>query len=617
MHTLKALFLPTACAVLLAACGSSEPPPVSAAPAPGPGAAERSPTSGEAAAFVADAEERLAGLYQRNERMAWVQANFITFDTELLAAGAAEQLTAAQVEIASAAARFSGVAGLDEGTQRKLNLLRSGIVIPAPMDPAKTAEQAEIGAKLGGMYGSGQVCRAEGECRSLNDLEDVMDRSRDADELLDAWNGWRTVAPPMKDLYTRQVELANEGAVELGFDNLGTMWRSGYDMEPAAFPGVLDGLWDQVAPLYNALHCHVRAKLGEFHGSDTVPQDGPIPAHLLGNMWAQSWENIYDLVAPPSAAAAYDLTQILRERGFDAASMVRTGEAFFSSLGFRELPETFWERSLFTKPADRDVVCHASAWSIDEKDDLRIKMCIDVNAEDFKTIHHELGHNYYQRAYKEQTFLYRNSANDGFHEALGDTLSLSITPAYLTQIGLLETEPDASGDLGLLMLQALEKIAFLPFGLVVDQWRWRVFAGEVGPEGYNDLWWQLREQYQGLGAPNERPANAFDPGAKYHVPGNTPYTRYFLAAILQFQFHRALCETAGFEGPIHRCTIYGSKKAGERLQAMMEMGRSRPWPEALEVLTGSPEMDASAILDYFAPLQAWLDEQNAGRQCGW
>jgi len=617
MHALKSFFLPTACAILLAACGSSEPPAVPATPAPESGAAEGSPTPEQAAAFVADAEERLARLTQQNERMAWVQANFITVDTELLAARTAEQLTAAQVEIASAAARFNGVAGLDDGTLRKLNLLRSGIVIPAPMDPAKTAEQAEIGAKLGGMYGRGQFCRAEGECRSLNDLEDVMDQSRDADELLDAWNGWRTIATPMKDLYARQVELANEGAVELGFDNLGTMWRSGYDMEPAAFPGELDGLWDQVGPLYNALHCHVRAKLGEFYGSDTVPRDGPIPAHLLGNMWAQSWDNIYDLVAPPSAAAAYDLTQILRERGFDAASMVRTGEAFFSSLGFQELPATFWERSLFTKPADREVVCHASAWSIDEKDDLRIKMCIDVNAEDFKTIHHELGHNYYQRAYKDQTFLHRNSANDGFHEALGDTLSLSITPAYLTQIGLLETEPDASGDLGLLMRQALEKIAFLPFGLVVDQWRWRVFAGEVGPEGYNELWWQLREQYQGVGAPNDRPADAFDPGAKFHVPGNTPYTRYFLAAILQFQFHRALCETAGYEGPIHRCTIYGSKQAGERLQAMMEMGRSRPWPEALEVLTGSPEMDASAILDYFAPLQAWLDEQNAGRQCGW
>jgi peptidyl-dipeptidase A len=605
------------CAVLLAACEPMDREAESAAAAPVSPAAGQTPTSEEAAAFVAEAEERLARLGQHSERMAWVLANFITEDTELLAARAAEQFTAAQVEIAGAAARFNDVAGLDYGTKRKLNMLRSGIVIPAPMDPAKTAEQAEIGAKLNGMYGRGEYCPADGQCQSLNDLEDILDQSRDADELLEAWNGWRTIAPPMKDLYVRQVELANEGAAELGFDNLGTMWRSGYDMDPAAFPGELDELWDQVSPLYEALHCHVRARLSDFYGADVVPADGPIPAHLLGNMWAQTWDNIYDLAAPPETAASYDLTEILNERGFDAVGMVRTGEAFFSSLGFEELPETFWERSLFTKPADRDVVCHASAWTIDEKDDLRIKMCIDVNGEDFKTIHHELGHNYYQRAYKDQSYLYRTSANDGFHEALGDTLSLSITPAYLTRIGLLESEPDASGDLGLLMRQALEKIAFLPFGLLVDQWRWKVFAGEVGPERYNEVWWQLREQYQGVAAPNERPADAFDPGAKYHVPGNTPYTRYFLAAILQFQFHRALCETAGYEGPIHRCTIYGSAEAGDRLQAMMEMGRSRPWPEALEVLTGSPDMDAGAILDYFAPLQAWLEEQNAGRQCGW
>jgi peptidyl-dipeptidase A len=467
------------------------------------------------------------------------------------------------------------------------------------------------------MYGRGTFCRADGDCLALGELEDILAESRNADELLEAWEGWRTVSPPMKDLYARQVELANEGAAQLGFDDLGTMWRSGYDMNPADFPAELDRIWEQVSPLYEALHCHVRARLEETYGSEVVPTGGPIPAHLLGNMWAQSWENIYELVAPPATEGGYDLTAILQSEGYDALSMVKTGEAFFSSLGFAPLPDTFWTRSLFVKPADRDVVCHASAWDIDEQDDLRIKMCIDVNSEDFKTIHHELGHNYYQRAYKDKSYLYRSSANDGFHEAVGDTLSLSITPEYLAQLGLLEEVPDASGDLGLLMGQALEKIAFLPFGLMVDQWRWKVFAGEVGPDGYNDLWWQLREQYQGVAAPGERPADAFDPGAKYHVPGNTPYTRYFLAHILQFQFHRALCEIAGNQGPIHRCSIYGSEQAGERLNAMLEMGRSRPWPEALEALTGSPEMDATAILDYFAPLQAWLEEQNAGRQCGW
>ncbi len=575
------------------------------------------PTAEEAAEFVLASEARLERLAQHYERMGWVLANFITEDTEMLAARAREQFTAAQVQTASEAARFNEVEGLDYDTARKLSKLRSSITIPAPMDATKTTEQAEIGAKLEGLYGRGNYCRDDGECLALGELEDILENSRNPDELLEAWEGWRTVSPPMKALYERQVELANEGAAELGYDDLGTMWRSAYDMDPAAFPGELDQLWKQVSPLYEALHCHVRAKLGEVYGSEVVQTDGPIPAHLLGNMWAQSWENIYELVAPPQTAAGYDLTSILQAEDYNALSMVKTGEAFFSSLGFEELPETFWERSLFVKPADREVVCHASAWDIDEKDDLRIKMCIDVNEQDFKTIHHELGHNYYQRAYNQESYLYRGSANDGFHEAVGDTLSLSITPEYLAKLGLLDTVPDASGDLGLLMRQALGKIAFLPFGLMVDQWRWKVFAGEVGPEGYNDLWWQLREQYQGVAAPRQRPANAFDPGAKYHVPGNTPYTRYFLAHILQFQFHRSLCEIAGNEGPIHRCSIYGSKQAGERLNAMLEMGRSKPWPEALEALTGSPKMDATAILDYFAPLQVWLEEQNTGRQCGW
>lgn len=575
------------------------------------------PSAKDAVEFIRESEEILTELLQENERMAWVYSNFITADTEQLAAIANKKFTATQVELAIEAAKYYEIEALDADSKRKLNILRSGITIPAPRDAAKTAEQSDIGAKLGGMYGRGEYCYADGRCLDLGHLSDIMAESRDPGELLEAWDGWRKVSPPMKDLYVRQVELANEGAAELGFSDLGTMWRSAYDMPPKDFPVELDRLWGEVKPLYEALHCHARAKLGEQYGTDLVPQDGPIPAHLLGNMWAQDWSNIYPLVAPPETVSSYDLSAILKERGFDAITMVKTGEAFFSSLGFEELPATFWERSLFVKPQDRDVVCHASAWDVDEKDDLRIKMCIKVNAEDFKTIHHELGHNYYQRAYNKESLLYRSGANDGFHEAVGDTIALSITPQYLQKIGLLENVPDESGDLGLLMKRALEGIAFLPFGLMVDQWRWQVFAGDAGPEAYNDLWWQLREKYQGVIAPNDRPANAFDAGAKYHVPGNTPYTRYFLARFLQFQFHRSLCEIAGDEGPMHRCSIYGNQQAGERLNAMLQMGRSKPWPDELEALTGQREMDATAMLDYFAPLKVWLDEQNEGRECGW
>lgn len=575
------------------------------------------PSVADVKRFVDETEAILEDLSQHSERNEWVLANFITFDTELLAAAAGEKFTAAKVQAASDAANYINVQGLDEPTLRKLGYLRTGITIPAPRDPLKTAEQAEIGAKLGGIYGRGKYCRSENECLALGELENILAESRDAAAQLDAWNGWHQIAKPMKSLYQRQVGLANEAASDLGFADLGELWRSNYDMDAGAFATELDRVWGEVRPLYEALQCHVRAGLNEFYGDEVVPAEGPIPAHLLGNMWAQRWENIYDIVGPGKADAGYDLTAILQQSQFTPISMVETGEAFFSSLGFAELPDTFWERSLFVKPADRDVVCHPSAWNVDEVEDLRIKMCIEVNAEDFRTIHHELGHNYYQRAYNHHSYLFRNSANDGFHEAIGDILSLSITPRYLVQIGLLEAEPDASGDLALLMQTALEKVAFLPFALVMDQWRWRVFAGEVGPEGYNDLWWKLREQYQGVTAPNTRPDDAFDPGAKYHIPGNTPYARYFLAHILQFQFFRSLCEIAGNEGPIHRCSFYGSKPAGDKLNQLLEMGRSQPWPVALEALTGSAQMDASAMLDYFAPLQTWLDEQNKDRSCGW
>ena len=586
-------------------------------------AAPAEPTVEEAKRFVAEAEERILDLVVASERAAWIQSTYITHDSQIIAAAAQEELINALVDYGTRATRFDDL-DLPYDVERKLAKLKTGITMPAPPDPEKTAELTRLASYLESTYGAGKYCppsedgTAEGEdCLDLGELEEIIGQSDDPDELLEAWTGWRTVSVPMRDEYQRFVELMNEGARALGFADTGALWRSGYDMPPDEFAAELDRLWGQVEPLYDALHCYVRAELSEEYGAGVVPPDGPIPAHVLGNMWAQDWRNVYEQVAPATGGRPYDLTQILQDEGIDAREMVRIGERFFTSLGFDPLPDTFWERSLFTKPADRDVVCHASAWDVDQVDDLRIKMCIDIDEEDFSTVHHELGHNFYQRAYNGQPILYRDSANDGFHEAIGDAIALSVTPAYLVEIGLLDEEPDASSDLGLLFQRALEKVSFLPFGLLVDQWRWQVFSGEIPPEEYNAGWWRLREQYQGVAAPVERTEEQFDPGAKYHVPGNTPYTRYFLAHILQFQFHRALCEVAGYEGPLHRCSIYGDEEAGRRLNEMLHMGSSRPWPEALEALTGSREMDATAILDYFAPLKTWLDEQNSGRQCGW
>ena len=576
------------------------------------------PTAEEARKFVEDAEARLFELSYAEGLTDWVHLTYITDDTDILAAKAQEKSMAATVELAKQSTRFDG-ADLPTDLARRLKLLKLALTIAPPADETQSKELSEIMTRMEGVYGKGKYCPQgkDGPCMDIEQIMDIMANSRDAKKLLDVWRGWRTISPPIRKDYQHYVELANKGARELGFADTGAMWRAKYDMPPDDFTREMDRLWEQVKPLYLSLHAYVRGKLGEKYGPNVVPADGPIPAHLLGDVWAQSWEHIYPLVAPASADPGYDLTKLLEAKWLDAREMARYAERFYSSLGFPLLPKTFWERSLFTKPRDRDVVCHASAWDVDNVDDLRIKMCIDVSAEDFTVIHHELGHNFYQRAYNQQPFLFRDGANDGFHEAIGDTIALSVTPEYLVKIGLLRKAPDASKDIGLLLGRALEKIAFLPFGLLVDQWRWKVFSGEIPPEKYNQAWWELRLQYQGVAPPVARGEKDFDPGAKYHVPANYPYSRYFLAHILQFQFHRALTKTAGCTGSLHRCSIYGNQQAGQRLMAMLKMGQSRPWLDALEALTGQREMDATAILDYFAPLKKWLDEQNKGQPVGW
>ncbi len=571
-------------------------------------------TAEDAKKFVKDAETSLDASYEMIGKAFWVQANFVTEDTNALAAKASEESTIEGVRLAVGAQKFDHLE-LDYDTRRKLDMLKMGLTLPAPSDKKKTEELSKLTSQLDATYAKG--CTAAGECYSLGDLSSTLANSNDPNEMLEAWLNWRKVSPQMRNSYQRMVEIANEGSNQLGYKDVGALWRSKYDMPADAFAEDMDRVWGQVKPLYDSLQCHVRAKLNDKYGDDVVALDKPIPAHLLGNMWAQSWENIYDDVAPKTETPGINVTERLAAKKYDEIEMVRTAETFFKSLGFEPLPDTFWQRSLFTKPQDRDVQCHASAWDISTTD-YRIKMCIKKTGEDFSVIHHELGHNFYQRAYNQkQDFLYRGSANDGFHEAIGDTISLSITPKYLKEIGLIDEEPDASGDLPFLMNKALEGVSFLPFGLLVDKWRWGVFSGEIPADQYNKGWWDLREKYQGIAAPVERTELDFDPGAKYHVPGNTPYSRYFLARILQFQFHRELCKIAGNEGPLHRCSIYGNKEAGAKLNAMLEMGSSKPWQDALQAMTGGRELDATAIIDYFAPLKVWLDEQNKERQCGW
>ena len=577
-------------------------------------------TVADANAFVAQAEKELGDFSILSAKAQWINATYLTDDTDAFAAEYGARGTELGVRYAKGAAKFDAVKGLSADTRRKLDILKQGLVLPAPDKPGAADELSAIATKLQSEYGKGKGT-LDGKPINGSDIEEAMGTVRDPARLKEMWTSWNdNVGKPMHDDYARLVQIANEGAKELGYRDVGAMWRSGYDMPPDEFARLMDRLWAQVKPLYVQLHCYTRSKLSERYGTKVQAPSGPIRADLLGNMWAQAWGNIYDIVAPAGTGdVGYDVTELLAGKGYDPVGMVKAGEGFYSSLGFAPLPDSFWQRSMITKPQDREVVCHASAWNVDNKDDLRIKMCTKVNGDDFVTIHHELGHNYYQRAYNRQPFLYLNGANDGFHEAIGDFVALSITPEYLVQIGLLDAErvPGEDKDLGLLLRQGMDKVAFLPFGLLMDKWRWGVFNGAIRPSGYQAAWDALRLQYQGIVPPVDRPADGFDPGAKFHIPGNTPYARYFLARVLQFQFFKAACDQAGWTGPLHRCSFYGNKEVGAKLDAMLAMGASRPWPEALEAFTGNRDMDGSAMIAYFKPLMTWLEEQNSGRKCGW
>jgi peptidyl-dipeptidase A len=609
----------------------------------GQNAADSKPaTAAEAQEFVNRADTELLKLQTDASHAEWTAETDITDDTEATTALLNEQVTGRTLALTAESHRFDHLT-LPEDVRRQIMLLQVNAPA-APKDTKLLAEQSQLAAQLTGMYGKGKFCPSgpqATDCMGIDAISDKMAKSRDPEELTRLWVGWHAVGAPMREKYARFIELQNTGARELGYHDTGELWRAGYDMTPAEFSSAMERAWTQLEPLYRELHTYVRARLIAKYGRAADRADGLIPAQLLGNMWAQEWGNIYDIVAPtdpklsqfkpldleaalkrqiaekdaaaaPAFAANIDLSSDAGHAARLAAArdMVHYGENFFTSLGFPALPKTFWERSQFVHPRDREVVCHASAWDLDAVDDLRVKMCIEVNADYFTTVHHELGHNFYQRAYNKQPFLLRNGANDGFHEAIGDSIALSITPAYLKTLGLATTEPPAEADIPLQLRTALDKVAFLPFALALDKWRWQVFSGEIKPQDYNKAWWALRAKYQGVAPPVERTEADFDAGAKNHVPTNVPYARYFLARVYQFEFYKAMCDASGYKGPLNRCSFYGSKAAGDKLSHMLEAGQLQPWQKTLKEMTGSDHLDAQPMLDYFAPLYAWLKEQN-------
>jgi peptidyl-dipeptidase A len=603
--------------ILASACGSAQAASGGARQALAVSTTEGAtePTAAEAVAFVSQVETDLAQESEYLNRAGWVQATYITSDTSWLVAKANAEATDLGVRFAKEATRFDQVK-VDEVTRRKLYLIKQALVLPAASRPGASRELADIQARLDTDYSTAKLVY-NGKTLTLDDMEDILRTSRDPSEMRALWEGWRAVsAPQMKVDYARLVALANEGARELGYVDTGALWRSWYDMPPEAFAAKAEALWQQVEPLYNKLHCYVRSQLSRKYGIAVQPATGPIRADLLGNMWAQEWSNVYDVVAPKNASLGYDLTAALIAHGYDGVKIVHTADNWYQSIGLPPEPDTFWQRSMISRPRDREVICHASAWDIDNKDDLRMKACFTVTADDFYTAHHELGHNMYQRAYDTQPFLFQGGANDGFHEAIGDFAGLNaLTPAYLKQLGLIDKVPGPDADIPYLLRMALDKVPILAFALVMDKWRWGVFSGAIMPEHYNDAWWDLVAKYQYLVAPGKRPDDAFDPGAKFHIADSTPYARYFLADIYEFQLYRAACRLAGWKGPLNRCSIYGNKDVGAKFAAMLAMGQSKPWPQALATFTGEHDIDASAIIDYFASLSAWLDKQNKGQVC--
>ena len=628
--------------VTLAACKKDEPATDSAATPAAP--------KGETAdQFIARVNDEFKKMYPEMTAAQWLSSTYINDDSQLLAAKGNERYLTQLNSWIEQAKKFEGQQMSPE-TARAIQLLKLATAMPAPKDPAKLAELTQIATRMEGTYGAGTYCTGEGDakkCRQLGELEDVLRSSRDYDAQLDAWQGWHTIAQPMRKDYTRFVELVNEGSKEMGFADTGEMWRSGYDMTPAEIAAETDRLWGQVKPLYEQLHCYTRTKLQATYGVEKGQVNGLLPAHLMGNMWQQDWGNLWDMLEPYKGAGSLDITGALEKQyqadyqaalakagpgpGTDklfqaereaqlqvAKQMTERAQDFYTSLGMPKLPESYWTKTQFIKPMDRDVVCHASAWDMNMSGDVRTKMCIKPNEEDFTTIYHELGHVYYYLAYNHQPPLFQGGANDGFHEAIGDTIVLAMTPKYLESIGLVDGQAQSQQALiNAQMRMALAKVAFLPFGVMIDRWRWGVFDGSITPDHYNQAWWELKAKYQGVAPATPRGEEFFDPGAKYHVPGNTPYTRYFLSHILQFQFYKSLCEAAGQTGPLYDCTFYGDPEAGRKFWTMLQHGSSQPWQATLKELTGSEQIDGGAVLEYFAPLQEWLKQQNAGKQCGW
>uniref|UniRef100_A0A8C1ZDQ6 Angiotensin-converting enzyme n=1 Tax=Cyprinus carpio TaxID=7962 RepID=A0A8C1ZDQ6_CYPCA len=501
------------------------------------------------------------------------------------------------------------------------------------LSPDKASELRNIMSEMSTIYNTATVCKIDDptDCQTLEPgLESIMANSRDYDERLHAWEGWRVASGmKMRPLYEKYVDLKNEAAKLNNYEDHGDYWRGDYETidEPGysySRDQVMEDarrIYQEILPLYKELHAYVRAKLQDVYPGH-IASDACLPAHLLGDMWGRFWTNLYPLMIPYPEKPDIDVSSEMVAQGWDELRLFKEAEKFFMSVNMSAMFDNFWTNSMFIKPEGRDVVCHPTAWDMGNREDFRIKMCTKVNMDDFLTVHHEMGHNQYQMAYRHQSYLLRDGANEGFHEAVGEIMSLSAaTPSHLQSLGLLPPDfiQDYETDINFLMKQALTIVATLPFTYMLEEWRWQVFKEIIPKDEWMLRWWQMKRDLVGVGEAVPRDESYCDPPALFHVSGDYSFIRYFTRTIYQFQFQEALCEAAGHTGPLYKCDITNSTKAGNKLRHMLELGRSMSWTRALEDVAGTTKMDSQPLLHYFSTLMEWLKEENQknNRVPGW